>query len=263
MSDPVDIFSQLKNLTDEIDISWQPSGMGPYDAHFNILVWPLSVQANSDDPVYDYYLVQIEGQASFISPSDGSGWQLLAYQIEIGLGGANLEGNLEFVDNSPDTTPGSTSYTTGITTTVGGSIGFMGEAPTATASASVSLNNSSTRSISDISIANTSRQDGATSGQWRFTVAPNSPSFTSNCPINVEGLWRMPHGTQSDLAVFFELQLTGGDPAQLDALSQSSSQTDSGWHLDIYSPERCNSPYGQIRYTKYVPLIPPPAPNPN
>jgi hypothetical protein len=210
----LDIFESLKALTAEIDIDWTDRALGPWIAHHNVLVWALSVQTDQNSPIYDYYLVQIEGEAQFTSRS---AWKLAAHTLDVRPTAPDLS-VVELIDTSPSTTVGSSSYTTSISTTVGGSLGFFGDQPTATVSASVSFNNSTTRQISDLTIQNVSMGDMTPplNATWRFEVADGSPMAESNCPINVEMLYRVPHGTLLSLGIGCAAYVTGGDPGDLD-----------------------------------------------
>src|SRR4051812_17557847 len=97
----INIFSNLSALTNEFDIDWSEDNFGPWVGHFNVLSWPVSVQAESNATIYDYYLVQILGEVSFLSTAS---WGLDSHCIEL-IPQGNLA-TIELVETSPSTTVG-------------------------------------------------------------------------------------------------------------------------------------------------------------
>jgi hypothetical protein len=207
--DTFNIFQSVRSIADQVKVDWTDGEFGPWLSELNVMAWPLSCRRAASDPIFDYYMVQIEGEVSY--QDRGTGWSLSAYGIEVEPLSPMPLSLIDLIDTSPSTTVGATSYTTGITETVGGSIGFFGDQLTASVSASVSMNNSSSRSISDLIIENVSMRDmdPPIKASWRFEVAPGTPMAASNCPINVEFLYRTPHGSGLTFSVVLSVYMTG------------------------------------------------------
>jgi hypothetical protein len=257
---PLDIFDSAAAIASVIDISWSQNAFGPWRAHYNVMTWSLSAQHDSSSPIYDYYLVQLDGDASFLSTG---AWRLDSHSIEVGPHGDGVE----LIETSPSTTIDSTSYTTGITTTVGGSVGFMGEIPTGSASASVSMNNSSSRNISDVNVENISMSSGQDSASWRFIVAPGSLTAQSDCSVNVEILYRTPHGAGLIFDVTFGTFLAGGGQDEICALipTNHSNGSDGPEEVEVMTSFHGDvDPYfsdkAALYVVKTVNLVSPPAP---
>jgi len=264
-NDVVTIFNQLSSLNDQVDINWSQGNFGPWVASYNILTWPISVQQNASALIYDYYLVQIEGAASFTSTAD---WRLDSHSIDVVPRGDVSK--IELIETSPSTTIGSTSYTTGITTTLGGSVGFSGSGPSFSVNASVSLNNSTTKSISDLQIENVSMLDmtPAINSAWRFIVAPDQVDEVDT-PINVEFLYRTPHGTGLNLTMCFSIYLAGGAPDEINALINNgegqqalSNGTDKVFMISGFEGQKDRYLSGKARFEidRNLTLTSPPAP---
>ena len=96
---------------------------------------------------------------------------------------------LELVRWAPTTTQGATAYESGMSESVNGSIGFFGDAPTASVGAGVTWNNSQNRTTPDVDIAAYTRSDSAT---FMFNLnQPSTISATSSMEIYVQALFRL------------------------------------------------------------------------
>jgi hypothetical protein len=239
-TEPLDIFQNVRALKDRISQTWHGGKFQRWEVDYNVMAWPLSNRAPGDSAVWDYYLIQVEGSTGFLTGD--SSWSLAAhavgaYPIPVSdtvnpnattLAGMEVldYGGVELVDTSPAGSIGQTSYTTGISTTIGGSVGMMGEMPTASVSASVTTSHSETRSVSDLTITNRSRLDGSPplDASWRFEVTPGTPMATGECPIVVEFLYRVPHGRPTfAFSLGWSAFLTGGDLNELTELPEVSN----------------------------------------
>jgi len=210
MDDPFSIFGKVKDIADLVKVDWVEGTFGPWLGELNVMAWPLSCKHSATDPVYDYYMIQVEGAVSY--QDRGGEWSPVGFGVDVVPVAPTPLTLIDMLDTSPSTTVGATSYTTGITHTVGGSIGFFGDQLTGSVNASVSWNNSSSRSTSDLVIQNVSMRDmePPIKASWRFEVAPDTPLAGSDCPINVEVLYRAPHGHAAlSIQVVHSVYMTG------------------------------------------------------
>ncbi len=187
----VDIRS-IAGISQVFEQNWSlpGAGLGPLTYHLNQSVQSFSVLPTGSAQLWDYHYVELQGVARLqIDPSGPTrGWALQGFLINL----HNPTPGTDLIQGSPNTTNSATSYTTGISTTIGGSVGFMGDQPTASFSASMSISSSRTTSVSALSVIDQSMAD---TGSWLFVVAPNSSMADGNAPIDVAALFRTPHGT--------------------------------------------------------------------
>jgi hypothetical protein len=72
---------------------------------------------------------------------------------------------------SPQTTEGSSNFTTGVSYNIGGNIGLSGSGPSGGVSGGITISNSHSTNIPDVSVQNWSGQRGPKSTWWRYDIA--------------------------------------------------------------------------------------------
>jgi len=96
---------------------------------------------------------------------------------------------LELVRWAPTASQGASSYTSGMDENINGSIGFFGDAPTASVGGGITWSNSETRTTPDVDIAAYTRSDSAT---FMFNLnQPSTISATSSMELYVQALFRL------------------------------------------------------------------------
>lgn len=189
------LFANVRAIAQELTLSWPGTPViGMWNYRVSLSAWPMSVQPTGSSDIFDYFLVELNGQSSLGGMEDRS---VVGYQLNIDFYqpphfDAPPPG-LELIASSPDTTNATVSYTASVSTTVGGSVGFMGEAPTASVSASVTMSNSTTRSVSDLTIVNRSGVEDNLTCSWQYKVTPGSNEASGTTPLLAQFLVRRPH----------------------------------------------------------------------
>lgn len=101
-------------------------------------------------------------------------------EVETTMTPDSKSGGMQIHQTAPGTTQLSASHTTGLSWSLNGSFGFEGKEPTGSISGGISVENSRTETIPDVSISETS-SPGAKVG-WRFNMAG---AWTRYAPFNV------------------------------------------------------------------------------
>lgn len=169
----------------------------------------MSAQENGSADTFDYFLIELNGQSSLAARGGRSiaGYGLYVdytvpyqppYKIVTTSWGPQpvTQGppdGLELIASSPDTSQATNSYTDTISQTVGGSVGFMGDTPTGSVSASTTITNSTTRTVSDLQIINRSGVDDNLTCEWQYIVNPGSLEAQGETPLLAQMLVRRPH----------------------------------------------------------------------
>jgi hypothetical protein len=217
-STTLDLYQDLPALTNTLDVNCSYDDMGPWIAHLNISVRALSAKSAQDGAAFDYYFVEVDGEAQYDGHSD---WKLAAHGVDLFPEAPDLS-QVQLLEESPATTIGARSYTTELTHTIGGSIGFDKDGLHLSLTGEVSSSRSSTYEIADLSIQNISRAecDPLLNGSWRFEVTAGSPIANANCPLDVATLYQAPHGTALQLKVACSVYLIGGDARKAENIAE-------------------------------------------
>jgi hypothetical protein len=256
----LNFYNDVHANSDEIDFEWRDKIFPVWVAEYNISTYAVSVQENQSSPVYDYYLLQLEGFAAF--QTGDSAWRLDAHAIQVfpKPGGKlpSASDHVRMIDHAPTTTIGATTYSTSMSQQVIGSVGYFGRSTVQGQTQVVTATSSKVYTISDLSIRDTSLMgsDPPVDGSWAFEVANDSPVQSSECPIAVAVLYRLPHGQLNlEIDIYYSVYLSGGDLDQLGSLQGVDVIT--GFH----NP---NDPWlrnkSRLSSSKRIGIPPPPAP---
>lgn len=116
--------------------------------------------------------------------------------------------NVLLLDSSPPTTQGQTQITSSIDKQLSGNIGFFGDTPQGGISASVSISNSKSYSIPDITVTNVM---GPNTAHYTFQIQQGSLASQNSFSINLQHIF-----TASDLQLSKDKRST--DPNKTDSL---------------------------------------------
>lgn len=204
------VFANVKSIAQELENSWPGnSQIGRWNYRVAVSTWAMSVQPNGSTDIFDYFLIELNGQSSLEARGDRSvtGYSLdVGYTVPLQPPFKTVQGpfgamqitqgppdGLELIASSPDTSVASVNYTDTISQTVGGSIGFMGDSPTGSVSSSTTITNSTTRTVSDLRIVNLSGVEDNLTCRWQYIVTPGSLEAQGETPLLGQMLVRRPH----------------------------------------------------------------------
>jgi hypothetical protein len=276
------LFSQVRAIGSEESGTWPGNDyVGKWNYRIAVSSWPMSVQPHGEDQIYDYFLVEFNGQASLgmrhdqllkgyslymnfdvpLNPPYQKGIvKVFGVDTEYDITHASPPG-LELIASSPDTSVASTSYSDGVSTTVGGSIGFFGDSMAGSVSASTTISNSTTRTVADLRIENHSGVEDNLTCEWYYEVSSDSLEAEGETPLLAQFLMRRPHSEDPflvNLAVsaFFD---NGGDPEGLGRHDWSDVDFTSGFESNDRQPTIYQNA-ARISKTHQVSISAPPAP---
>jgi hypothetical protein len=206
-------LNNLQSIGQELDFTWPGNAqVGRWNYRISVMAWPISICPQGSSEVFDYFLIELDGQASLETRGyrGPQGYELYMdfYQRKAstptvmtptGIVGV-LPPGLELIKSSPDTTVATASYSDSISQTLGGSAGFFGESATASFNAAVTMSNSTTRTVSDLRIENRCGLHDNFSPDWQFLINPHSLEAEGATPLLAQFLIRRPHS--SDPLVF-------------------------------------------------------------
>lgn len=154
-------------------------------------IQPVSCRPWSGGAVEYYYYVILDcafspTNLSVADDSHSKGWYVSSYEIQTGL---HDEKNLwvnndraSLIQSAPPTAAPTGSVTTSLSQTIGGNLGFMGEAPMGGGSISATLGESRTFPAPDVTVTNTMNQADAPPGSRVLFTLRGSSADSSGFP---------------------------------------------------------------------------------
>src|SRR5690349_17890677 len=98
------LFANVRAIAQELDLTWPGTAViGAWNYRVTLSAWPMSVQPSGSSDIFDYFLVELNGQSSLGASDDRS---VVGYQLNIDFYDPVIGGpppGLGLIASSPDT----------------------------------------------------------------------------------------------------------------------------------------------------------------